>query len=72
MGCGRGGSCHPPFGGIRSKKRRLYFANTTRYILKGEEISANNLEEFTNALSSIHPEEKIIFLPSSVMPSELI
>lgn len=40
------------------KREDLFVRNTTRYILKGEEISANNLEEFTNALSSIHPEEK--------------
>ncbi len=39
-------------------KNDLFVRNTTKYILKGEEISANNLEEFINVLSSMFPEEK--------------
>lgn len=43
---------------IGLKKEDLFVRNTTKYIFKGKEISANNLEEFINVLSDIFPDEK--------------
>ncbi|HAA89410.1 MAG TPA: all-trans-retinol 13,14-reductase [Peptococcaceae bacterium] len=40
------------------KKEDLFVRNTIRYIFKGEEVEAQNLEEFTRKLSDMFPEEK--------------
>jgi len=43
---------------IGFRKEELFAKNRMRYIFKGKEIDASNLEEFIKALSEMFPEEK--------------
>ncbi|MEM0314895.1 MAG: NAD(P)-binding protein, partial [Archaeoglobaceae archaeon] len=40
------------------KKEDLFVRNTTKYIFRGKEVEARNLEEFTGLLSEMFPDEK--------------